>query len=92
MAPVYQPDSPFHDRILTPPYLDAQINELCASKVERIAEELLSCLQKLILSADKRERWFDILLTIMILLSDLEYLYQRQHKAKEQSFEPVRFT
>lgn len=80
VVPIQDTDSPYFGRIPIPPLLDAQIDQLWMRKMERIKKRVLSKLKKTIQSPDKRQNWFTIFLTVTVLLSNLEYLYQRQHE------------
>lgn len=78
LGPVDDVESPYHGRIPIPPLLDAQLDSLWMSKMGRIQKQVLSKLKNTVMSTDKRHNWFTIFLTVVVLLSNLEYVYQRQ--------------
>lgn len=80
LAPIEDTESPYHARIPIPPLLDAQIDYLWMRRMERIQRIVLSELKSTILSSEKRQKWLSIFLTVIMLLSNLEYIYQKQHE------------
>lgn len=88
---VEDPDSPYYGRIPIPPFLDGQLDHLWMGKTNGKRKALLSQLNKLIKNKTKRkENWFMIFLSILILLSNLELIYQNQHQQRERYRKTVR--
>ena len=83
MTPVDDPTSPYYGRIPIPPMLDAQIDNLLMQKMRVQRKQVLSKLKRMIMSHSK-QNWFMILLTTMVLLSNVEFLYQNQHDQIER--------
>ncbi|KAL2038863.1 hypothetical protein N7G274_008385 [Stereocaulon virgatum] len=83
MTPVDDPTSPYYERIPIPPMLDAQIDNLLMQKMKVQRKQVLSKLKKMIMSHSK-QNWFMILLIIIVLLSNIEFLYQNQHDQIER--------
>ena len=89
MSPVNDEHSPYYGRIPIPPVLDSQLDNLWMQKMKPIQRKVLSDLNKMICGSDKKKGWLDIFLTIMILLSNLEFLYQKQHDQMRRYFGDV---
>ena len=77
LVPVLDPSSPLHGRIPIPPMLDAQIDSILMEKMKSRQRHGLSKLKNMMMSHSK-EHWFMIFLTLIVLLSNLEFLYQNQ--------------
>lgn len=71
------PDCPYYNRIPIPPLLDAQIDFLLMDKMKILGKTVLAGLRKLI-AGQGRKHWFEIYLTISVLLFNLESVYQNQ--------------
>lgn len=71
--------SPYHGRIPIPPLLDAQIDQLWMDKMKLQQKAVFSMLKKMMTSR-RKQNWFMIFLIIMVLLSNLEFIYQNQKK------------
>jgi hypothetical protein len=84
IVPVTDKESPYYDRIPIPPLLDAQVDEMWMHKMKRIRKTVIGELRNTILSTDKRQNWFKVFLTIFVLLSNLEFLYQKQTEQKKR--------
>ena len=88
MSPVIDPTSPYHGRIPIPPMLDAQLDDILMQKMKRLQKTALSNLKSLIISHSK-QHWFMIFLTIIVLVSNLEFLYQNQNDQIKRYGNPV---
>ena len=89
IAAVEDPESPYHGRIPIPPLLDAQLDHLWIAKMKKIKKKVLSELKSKIMSR-KREHWYSIFLTTLILVTNLEFLYQNQNRQLERYCQHVK--
>ena len=79
------PDSPYYGRVPIPKVLDAQLDELWMSKMSILRKQTLKELDKMILPGKSRkENWYNIFLTTLILLYNMEVIYQNQHEQRER--------
>ena len=83
LGPVADPSSPLHGRIPIPPMLDAQMDSILMEFMKSRQKRGLSKLKTLMMSHSK-ENWFMIFLTIIVLLSNLEFLYEHQNEQKKR--------
>lgn len=82
---VEDPQSPYYRRIPIPPLLDAQLDHLWMGKMSGRRKLVLSQLKKLIMDKTKRrENWYMIFLTILVLLSNLELIYRNQYQQRQR--------
>ena len=77
--------SPDYGRIPIPPLLDAQLDDLSIKKIKRLKKSVLSQLNRMILSQNKKN-WFMIFLTTVVFLSNLELVYQNQQKQADAHY------
>ena len=63
--------------------LDCQLDNILMFSMKHRQKQGLSRL-KAIMMSHSRENWFMIFLTILVLLSNLEFLYENQNKQKER--------
>ena len=77
LGPIADPSSPLHGRIPIPPMLDAQMDSILMDFMRSRQRRGLSKLKALMMSHSK-ENWFMIFLTIIVLLSNLEFLFEHQ--------------
>jgi hypothetical protein len=82
------PTSPYYQRIPIPPVLDFQIDRACMHNMHELRRNVVSHLKKMTMKYE-RENWYTIFLTIMMLLSNLEFLYQHQHQQMLRHCGPV---
>ncbi len=90
LVPIKDPSSPLHGRIPIPPMLDAQIDSILMEFMKRRQKHGLSKLKAMMMSHSK-ENWFMIFLTIIVHLSNLEFLYQNQNEQKKRYGTTVSF-
>ena len=87
LAPTGNPSpnqsSPFHGRIPIPKVLDGQLDSILMDFMKDRQRHGLSKLKGIMMS-HSRENWFNIFLTILVLLSNLEFLYQNQIEQKRR--------
>ena len=84
LAPVGNPSpNPFHQRIPIPKVLDGQLDSILMEFMKDRQRHGLSKLKGIMMS-HSRENWFMIFLTIFVLLSNLEFLYQNQNEQKHR--------
>lgn len=88
---VDDPESPYCGRIPIPPLLDAQLDHLWMGKMFGTRKSMLSQLKMMIMDKTKRrQNWYMIFLTILVLLSNLETIYQNQYQQRERYGKTVR--
>lgn len=63
--------------------LDGQLDSILMESMKLRQRQGLSKL-KAIMMSHSRENWFMIFLTILVLLSNLEFLYQNQNEQKDR--------
>lgn len=84
LAPIGNPSpTPFHGRIPIPRMLDCQLDSILMEAMKHRQKHGLSKL-KAIMMSHSRENWLMIFLTVLVLLSNLEFLYENQIKQKER--------
>ena len=81
--PSPNPSFPFHERIPIPRMLDCQLDSILMEAMKHRQKHGLSKL-KAIMMSHSRENWLMIFLTVLVLLSNLEFLYENQNKQKER--------
>ena len=89
LGPIADPSSPLHGRIPIPPMLDAQMDSILMDFMKTRQRHGLSKLKTLMMSHSK-ENWFMIFLTMIVLLPNLEFLYEHQREQKERYGTTVR--
>ena len=82
------PDCPYYKRRPLPPFLDAQIDALLMDKMENLKKFVLSELRRMI-AGQGRKHWFKIYLIMVILLLNLESVYQNQRRQIQRYQESV---
>ncbi|KAK3178399.1 hypothetical protein OEA41_000534 [Lepraria neglecta] len=87
ISQVMDTTSPYYQRVPIPPILDFQIDWLCMRKMNELRRTLVSQLKDLIMKRE-RSNWYTIFLTIIVLLSNLEFIYQHQHRQMERYGRP----
>lgn len=81
IAKVEDVQSPYYGRKPIPPILDAQMDQIWMRKMNKIKQIALRELKALIMAKSKRRKhWYMIFLTILVLLSNLELIYQNQYR------------
>lgn len=75
---VEDPASPYYRRTPIPPFLDAQIDQIWMEKMGKSKKEMLSELKKKIMGR-KEEDWYQIFLTLFLLIANLEFIYKVQN-------------
>ena len=73
------PECPYYNRIPIPPLLDAQIDSLWMAKMAALRTRVLKDLRAKIAQRGQKH-WLEIFLTILILIFNLEFIYQNQHE------------
>ena len=90
LRPIRDPSSPLYGRIPIPPMLDAQMDSILMGFMKSRQRRGLSKLKAMMMSHSK-ENWFMIFLTIIVLLSNLEFLYEHQNEQIERYETTVSF-
>lgn len=75
---VHDPVSPYYGRTPVPPFLDAQIDQIWMEKMGKIKKKMLSELKKRMIGR-KQEDWYQIFITLFLLIANLEFIYQVQN-------------
>ena len=82
------PECPYYNRIPIPPLLDAQIDFLWMDKMAALRRKVLTELRALIAQRGQKH-WLVIFLTILILIFNLEFIYQNQNQQSNHYRETV---
>ena len=82
------PECPYYARRPIPPILDAQIDSLLMEKMKTLKSSVLSTLRRMI-AGQGRRHWFEIYLTMSILLLNLESVYRNQRRQIQRYKEHV---
>ena len=83
LGPIGTPSSPLYGHIPIPPMLDAQMDSILMEFMKSRQKRGLSKLKTMMMSHSK-ENWFMIFLTVIVLLSNLEFLYEHQKEQKRR--------
>lgn len=75
---VHDPDSPDYCRIPIPALVDAQLDRLWMDQMTKIRKRTLRILKEMVTGQKKRENWYMIFLTTLILLHNIEAIYRHQ--------------
>ncbi|OAP64476.1 hypothetical protein AYL99_00448 [Fonsecaea erecta] len=78
IATVDDPMSPYFGRKPIPPFLDAQIDQMWMQLLSKVKKRLLSELKRKIMGR-KKEDWYQIFLSLIILIANLEFVYSVQN-------------
>ena len=81
---VDDPESPYHGRIPIPTVLDAQIDRILMDRMNILQKKCFSEIKKIKTMKGKRENWYMIFLTILILSYNLGAVYQNQQRQKQR--------
>jgi hypothetical protein len=71
---IADPSSPFYNQVPIPPILDHQCDTVTIKWMEKLAAALIKTLWKK-LGDKKREDWFEVFLTVFIMVNNVEYVY-----------------
>lgn len=77
------PKSPYHGTAPIPPILDHQIDTVGITYMIRLKESVLKMLKTRI-GRRKETDWYEIFLTMFVLLHNLEYVYKRQYQYRKR--------
>ena len=88
IPPVEDLDSPYYGRRPIPPVLDFQLSWLWMEKMKSIKRRVLSQLKRTFMKRNP-EDWYMVYLTVVVLLSNLEYIYQNQQRQQARYCENV---
>ncbi len=84
----WDPECPYYNRIPIPPLLDAQIDSLWMDKMAALKKKVLTELRAMIAQRGQKH-WLVIFLTILILIFNLEFIYQNQNQQTKHYHEIV---
>lgn len=86
---VHDSNSPYHEQYPIPPSIDYQIQEFGILKMRRIGKSVLKELNERLMGHRRVSDWYMICLTIIVLLSNLEFIYRHEQRQREDNFESV---
>ncbi|RSL59738.1 hypothetical protein CEP51_013881 [Fusarium floridanum] len=72
--------SPIQGRYPVPSVLDFQLDTLCIQHMQKLMKAVSRGLKKIIFSKDRQSRWYEIFLTIFVLLVSVEQVYLTQYE------------
>ncbi|RTE77836.1 hypothetical protein BHE90_007718 [Fusarium euwallaceae] len=75
-----------HGQCPVPPVLDHQLDVLMIQKMIQMQDEILADIERVIRSRNSRTRWYEIYLTIFVMLANLQYVYKSQERWWEMHF------
>ena len=90
ISEVQDQSSPYYGRIPIPPLLDAQIDFLWMAMMDKLKKPVLAELKRKMMGR-KREHWYEIFIVTLILLANLEFVYENQNRQLERYCEEVSF-
>lgn len=64
--------------------MDAQLDQLWMDKMVRVRKKALSQLNDLIFGKKRKQNWYSIFLAILVLLINLESIYQNQERQRQR--------
>ncbi|UPL00332.1 hypothetical protein LCI18_011266 [Fusarium solani-melongenae] len=70
--------SPIHGRYPVPSVLDFQLDTLCIHHMQKLMKAVSRALKQVIFSKERQSRWYEIFLTIFVLLVSIEQVYLTQ--------------
>ncbi|KAI8649999.1 hypothetical protein NCS56_01451500 [Fusarium sp. Ph1] len=70
--------SPIQGRYPVPSVLDFQLDTLCIHHMQKLMKTVSRALKKVIFSKERQSRWYEIFLTIFVLLVSIEQVYLTQ--------------
>lgn len=70
--------SPIQGRYPVPSVLDFQLDTLCIHHMQKLMKAVSRALKKVIFSKERQSRWYEIFLTIFVLLVSIEQVYLAQ--------------
>ena len=88
---VSDPTSPYYGRKPIPPLLDAKMDLIFRVIMQPLKKKLLSELKaKMLSNWDRSQYWYEIFIAVVMILNNLEYLYNRQMEQVHRYCEQVR--
>lgn len=63
-----------------PTFLNYQLDTLAMMCIQGYQKNIIKCLQAKIFTANRGKNWYEVFLTIFVLLGNLEHLYQAQRR------------
>ena len=75
---INNPKSPYHETIPISPILDHQLDTVGIRYMITLKDNVLRALKKKI-AKRRQSQWYEVFLTIFVLLHNLEYVARRQH-------------
>jgi len=76
MASIDDPESHLFGHVPIPPVLDHQCDSMAIEYMKELTASLLSAISRKIQAGRRcRNDWFEVFLTIFLLLNNLEYVY-----------------
>ncbi|KAJ4307514.1 hypothetical protein N0V84_012679 [Fusarium piperis] len=72
--------SPIEGRYPIPSVLDFQLDTLCIQHMQKLMKTVSRGLKKIIFSKERQSRWYEVFLTIFVLLVSVEQVYLTQYE------------
>lgn len=69
-----------HGQCPVPPILDHQLDVLMIQEIIRIKDQIMSEIERILKGRHSRSKWFEVYLTIFVLLSNIQYVYKSQER------------
>ncbi|KPM43704.1 hypothetical protein AK830_g2898 [Neonectria ditissima] len=78
-----------HGQCPVPPVLDHQLDVLMIQEMIRMKERIFTEIESILKSRNSRSKWYEVYLTVFVLLANLQYVYKSQVRWWEMHFETV---
>ncbi|CAM1505884.1 Fc.00g115210.m01.CDS01 [Cosmosporella sp. VM-42] len=80
IAVVNDQNSIHHGQCPVPPVLDHQLDVLMIQEMIRMKDEIFTKIEGILKARNSRSKWYEIYLTIFVLLANLQYVYKSQQR------------
>jgi hypothetical protein len=74
----------YYQTVPIPPSLDYQIDTIVMLHMDAEQKAIIKSLKRMIFSKERLKVWYEVYLTVFVLLSTTEYVYQAQQKYKQR--------
>jgi len=86
---INNPKSPYHGTVPIPPILDHQLDTVGINEMIRLKDNVLKALKARI-QKRRESQWYEVFLTIFVLLHNLEYIARKQYSYTKRHESTVR--
>ncbi|KAM0188240.1 hypothetical protein ACHAPI_010729 [Fusarium lateritium] len=69
-----------HGQCPVPPVLDHQLDVLMIQEMIRIKDQIMAEIENILKGRNSRSKWFEVYLTVFVLLANLQYVYKSQER------------